>query len=186
MGSLVKIEDRKVTPMFYRKRPVVTLRQVDEFHGRPRNTAARNFYKNRKHFVKEEDFFEVPYEEYSQLFDSTKFVESKANDGTNFVPSKGGSRVPMIFLTETGYLMLVKSLTDDKAWAIHRDMVKVYFNKKQPPKPLTAEEVEAFNADVLELGTKATALKHGRSESTVRKFTAETRAAKAEQVSLFQ
>ena len=186
MGSLVRIEDRKVKPMFYQKRPVVTLPQVDEFHGRPTGTAKRNFRANRKHFIQDRDFFEVPYEEYSKLFDPTKFVGSKTIDGTKFVPSKGGSRVPMIFLSETGYLMVVKSLTDEKAWAIHRAMVETYFNKRQGYKKPTPEEIEAFNADVLVLGTKATALKYGRSESTIKKYTPDTRASKVVQLTLFE
>ncbi|WP_217807258.1 hypothetical protein [Methylomagnum ishizawai] len=37
----------------------------------------------------------------------------------------------MIVLTETGYLMLVKSFTDDLAWQVQRQLVKVYFRAKQ-------------------------------------------------------
>jgi len=174
MGSLVKVEGRKIQARFFHKRAVLTLPQVDDFHGRPRGTAKRNFRINRKHFVEGQDYFEATFEEWNELFGGTNFVPPK--------PTKGGHRGSMILLTLTGYMMLVKSLTDDKAWAIHRALVYAYFAKRQGYKKPSLEEVEAFNADVLELGTKATALKHGRSESTVRKFTAETRAAKAEQV----
>jgi len=186
MGSLIKIVDRKVAPLFYKKRPVVTLPQVDEFHGRSAGTAGRNFRANRKHFIKDEDFFEVPYEEYNQLFDSTKSVGSNTNDRVKFTQSKGGPRVPMIFLSETGYLMVVKSLTDDKAWAIHRALVKCYFNKKEPNKPLTSEEIEAFRTRIAAGGgTLEVAREFGRAASTVKKFTITERAARAGQLQLF-
>lgn len=184
----VVVADRKVLPLFYRGRPVVTLPQVDEFHGRPKNTAKRNFWSNRKHFIPELDFFEVPFEEYSQLLTGRISSGQSAVDGTNFVPSKkakGGSRVPMIFLTETGYLMVVKSLSDDKSWSIHRALVMGYFKKRQPNRPATDAEIAAIRADVVSLGTTATAQKYGRSRTFVKVCTTEVRRAKAEQLSLF-
>ncbi|MBA3006154.1 MAG: ORF6N domain-containing protein [Desulfocapsa sp.] len=204
MAKPVKIEDRKVTPMFYQGRPVVTLRMVDEFHGRVERTALRNFKTNRKHFIEGEDFFMVPYEEWKELLGGGTAVRNsyggpgkkEAGESTKFVGSRGGiagrnssrdkQRNPMIFLTETGYLMVVKSLTDDKAWAIHRAMVKAYFNKRMGYKKPTDEEIAAFNTDILTLGTKGTAEKYSRSESCIKKYTTETRAGRAVQLSLFE
>ncbi len=181
MAKPVKIEDRKVTPMFYQGRPVVTLRMVDEFHGRVERTALRNFNTNRKHFIDGEDFFMVPYEEWKELLGGGTATRNSCS-----FTQDTGQRNPMIFLTETGYLMVVKSLTDDKAWAIHRAMVKAYFNKRLGYKTPTAEEIAAFNADILFLGTKGTAEKYGRSESCIKKYTAKTRAGRAVQLSLFE
>ena len=72
-------------------------------HHRPDGTAKRNFDNNRKHFVSSVDFFKIPMKEFS----------------TNIVPNsyKGGNPNNLVtILTETGYLMLVKSFTDDLAW----------------------------------------------------------------------
>lgn len=112
MGSMVKVLDRKVPTVFFHKRAILTLPQVDDFHGRPQGTAKRNFRANREHFIEGEDFFEATYEEWNQLFGGTNFVPPKA--------TKGGHRGSMILLTLTGYMMLVKSLTDDKAQPLYR------------------------------------------------------------------
>lgn len=41
----------------------------------------------------------------------------------------------LVLLTESGYLMLVKSFTDDLAWDVQRKLVKSYFNRKKPMSP---------------------------------------------------
>lgn len=43
---------------------------------------------------------------------------------TDFV---GSNAKEIILITEQGYLMLVKSLTDDLAWEVQRKLVKSYF-----------------------------------------------------------
>lgn len=190
MASLVKIEDRKVAPVFFNNRPIVTLPQVDEFHGRPKNTAARNFSHNRKHFIEGEDFFEATYEEWNQLFGGTNIVPPKETNGTtNFVvpKTKGGHRGSMILLTLTGYMMLVKSLNDEKAWQIHRALVTAYFMKRQVKPPLTDNERDTIRVRFLaaEESIGEIARSVGRARSTVQRVTSDLRAARAGQLSLF-
>ena len=95
---------------------VVTFKEVDEVHDRPNGTAKRNFNENKHRFIEGEDYFEITRKEF----------------GTNFVPNeslKGNPKLLTTLLTETGYLMLVKSFTDDLAWKVQRELVKSYFNK---------------------------------------------------------
>ena len=186
MKGLVIILDRKVRPAFYHGRTIITLPQIDDFHNRPQGTAKRNFRINRKYFIEGEDFFEATYEEWTQLFGGTNFVPPKAIGSDNLSPpksEKGGHRGSMILLTLTGYMMLVKSLNDDKAWQIHRALVNAYFAKKQANRPASSVELEAINADILALGTKRAAHKYGRSETFIKDHTREQRATKAEQLS---
>lgn len=76
------------------------------------------FYTYRKRFIEGEDFFSIPYSEFS-----TKFVLNS---------SKGGNpNVSVILVTKSGYLMLVKSFTDDLAWDVQRQLVNNYFNSHQ-------------------------------------------------------
>jgi len=99
----------------YRNQRVVTLREVDTLHGRVEGTARRNFNDNRKHFIEGEDFF------------VRNSYEAKTEFG---ITAPNG----LTLLTESGYLMLVKSFTDDLAWQVQRQLVKHYFRGKVSPK----------------------------------------------------
>lgn len=103
---------------------VITLRDVDNLHQRPNGTARRNFNENRKHFIEKEDFFVRNSHEASIEFGL------KAPNG-------------LILLTESGYLMLVKSFTDDLAWQVQRQLVKAYFKAKELV-PQTQEDILIF------------------------------------------
>ncbi|MBR1530015.1 MAG: ORF6N domain-containing protein [Oscillospiraceae bacterium] len=95
---------------------VVTLKDIDTVHGRPEGTAKRNFKANRKHFIEGEDFFKVCADEIR----TNKICE---------ISSKTHSDI--ILITETGYLMLVKSFTDELAWKVQRELVNGYFRTQQ-------------------------------------------------------
>ncbi len=120
-NALVKIMGKEVSRIEYRNEPVITFRMMDELHERPEGTAKRNFNQNQEKFIEGEDFFEVPFSEWSLI---TAVRNSYGGQDT-------GQRNPMKFLTQTGYLMLVKSFTDDLAWQVQRELVKCYFAVKQ-------------------------------------------------------
>lgn len=94
---------------------VVTFKDIDELHCRPEGTAARNFRANRERFIIGDDYSHL-YNEKASEFAATNFV------GTN--PAKTRE---LVLLTESGYLMLVKSFTDDLAWKVQRQLVNSYF-----------------------------------------------------------
>ncbi|NCE63727.1 ORF6N domain-containing protein [Pseudoflavonifractor sp. 524-17] len=94
----------------YKGQRVVTLKEIDAVHERPEGTAGRNFYTNKKHLIEGVDYFQLTYEEAR----STDFVERPNSQG-------------LTLITESGYLMLVKSFTDDLAWTVQRQLVNVYF-----------------------------------------------------------
>lgn len=99
----------------YKGQRVVTFRDIDIIHQRPEGTASRNFKANRKHFIEGEDFFFV------------KSTELENYENLSFeIPKRG-----IILLTESGYLMIVKSFTDDLAWNVQRKLVNSYFKIKE-------------------------------------------------------
>ena len=111
----------------YHEQRVVTFKDIDLVHGRPEGTASRNFKANRNHFIENEDYFIVKPSDFQK--DEIRLSEIN-NRGTTL-------------LTESGYLMLVKSFTDDLAWSVQRQLVNSYFRlKKQAKISLDVEEMK--------------------------------------------
>jgi len=98
---------------------VVTFRDIDDAHGRPSGTAKRNFQQNRKRFVEGEDYSLITRENLKGR-----------NSPIGNIPPKG-----ITVLTESGYLMVVKSFTDDLSWDVQRRLVKSYFRQKPENAP---------------------------------------------------
>ena len=92
----------------YRGQRVVTLKEIDAVHERPEGTARKRFNDNKKRFIEGIDYFVRNPDEAMKEFGIT------APNG-------------LTIITESGYLMLVKSFTDDLAWAVQRQLVSVYF-----------------------------------------------------------
>lgn len=107
----ITINNTDISVKEYRGKRVVTLKEIDQCHGRPDGTASRNFRNNRQHFVEGEDYFIVKPSDIQN--DEIRRTEIN-NRGT-------------VLITESGYLMLVKSFTDDLAWDVQRQLVNSYF-----------------------------------------------------------
>lgn len=121
MNKLIKIGNQEISEKEFRGQRVVTFKDIDLVHERPEGTAKRNFNTNAKHLIKDEDYFII------------KPIDAEKYDiRTLEIPNRG-----LTLLTEQGYLMLVKSFTDDLAWTVQRQLVNNYFNKR---KSLTATE----------------------------------------------
>lgn len=111
----ISVCDRELEIKEYDGKRVVTFKDIDEVHRRREGTAKNNFQKNRKHFVENEDYYIVKK-------DLLKVVKSNFYD----IPSRG-----LTVLTETGYLMLVKTFRDDLSWEVQRRLVNAYFSAKE-------------------------------------------------------
>lgn len=121
MNELVHIENVDISIKEYKGQRVVTFKDIDKVHGRPDGTARKRFSDNRQHFIENEDYFIVK----PQDLENTELSE-KRTSGIDEVNPRGTA-----FLTEQGYLMLVKSFTDDLAWKVQRQLVNGYFRTKQ-------------------------------------------------------
>lgn len=117
MNDIVKINNHDVTAKEYNGLRIVTFKDIDMVHERPDGTAKRNFNENKKHFIKDTDYFIVRASEIrtNKIMD----ISDKAHQD-------------MVFITESGYLMLVKSFTDDLAWEVQRQLVNAYFKTVKP------------------------------------------------------
>lgn len=116
MNELVHIENVDISIKEYKGQRVVTFKDIDKVHGRPAGTANKRFLDNKEHFILGEDYFIVSNSEIrkSQLF-----------------PISNNDYTDKALVTEQGYLMLVKSFTDDLAWKVQRQLVNGYFRTKQ-------------------------------------------------------
>lgn len=131
MNNVVRLtineQTREIEVKEYAGQRVVTFRDIDELHRRPEGTAGRNFRQNRHRFIEGTDFFEL-----DQPDEIRRLGLERPQGG---VPEK------IILITESGYLMLVKSFTDDLSWEVQRALVNSYFRAKEQ-RPLT--QVEAL------------------------------------------
>ena len=116
MNDLSNIDIPKIK--IWNDQRVVTFNDIDKVHKRPEGTASRNFKSNRKHFIKDVDYFLITRDIFNGRNPS---IKEKLNIET--IPPKG-----ITLFTETGYLMLVKSFQDDLSWKVQRILVSSYFN----------------------------------------------------------
>ena len=108
----VIINNTRVPVKEYRGERVVTLKEVDAVHERPEGTARRNFNANRDHLIDGVDYFQICADEI------------RTHKIMNISPK---AHEDITLITESGYLMLVKSFTDDLAWTVQRQLVNSYF-----------------------------------------------------------
>ena len=112
MNEVLNICGTELRIKRYSNQRVVTFKDIDAVHQRPAGTARKRFNDNKKHFIEGEDFFIVT----PQSLEKSRMSE-KRTSGIDKVNLRGTT-----FITESGYLMLVKSFTDDLAWEVQRKL----------------------------------------------------------------
>lgn len=118
MNEIIKINNHDVTEKEYNGLRIVTFKDIDTVHERAYGTARKRFNDNKKHFIEGTDFFVI--NQPSEI--RTLGIERP----------QGGVPEKVTLITESGYLMLVKSFTDDLAWEVQRQLVNSYFKKVKP------------------------------------------------------
>lgn len=118
--EIVKVGKSNLNVKTWKNQRVVTFVDIDRVHQRPQGTAGRNFRENKDYFKINEDYFVLkPSDIENDEFRLSGISKSEINNrGTYFV-------------TEIGYLMIAKSLTDPKAWKVQRDLVNSYFKLQE-------------------------------------------------------
>lgn len=111
MSNIVKINNNSIQIKEFKGQRVVTFKDIDIVHQRPEGTARRNFNENKHRFIEEVDYF------IRNSYEAKEEYKITAPNG-------------LVLITESGYLMLVKSFTDDLAWEVQRQLVNSYFRAK--------------------------------------------------------
>lgn len=117
MNGIIKIEDTEMQIREYNGQRVVTFKDIDTVHCNKKDTAKRNFSRNKKHFIEDIDFVMVTREKLKRDDLSLLNID---------VPTRG-----ITLLTESGYLLIAKSFTDDLSWEVQRQLVNGYFKVKE-------------------------------------------------------
>lgn len=130
-GTAIKIKE-------YQGKRVVTFKDIDTVHKRREGTASRNFNQNRDRFIEDVDFFKI------------KITDNEIRSQFGISPNAGGT---VMLITETGYLMLVKSFTDDLAWKVQRELVDRYFRARAEPEEQTMQEIIDNNIPTVVVAT---------------------------------
>lgn len=156
MSNLVEINNVELSVKEFNNLRVVTFKDIDKVHYRPEGTAKRNFTTNKKYLVKDEDYFIIKPSDFKKDEIRTSGIYQVNPRGTTFI-------------TETGYLMLVKSFTDDLAWKVQRQLVSSYFKTKetefnnQDISPLISS-ITSLSAQMITLTEEMTKLKESQNK----------------------
>lgn len=118
MNEVITIENTEMQIKEYNGQRVVTFDDICAVHDCERKRLTKHFERKRKHFVKDEDYFEMTRKELNDLTSpNSKII--------------GNPNIKTYLFTESGYLMIVKCLDDDIAWDVQRQLVNAYFRVKE-------------------------------------------------------
>lgn len=167
MGELIHIGNSDISIKEYNGQRVVTFKDIDAVHGRPDGTARKRFNDNRNRFIEREDFFKISASEIrtAKLFD---------------IPDKATSDYAL--MTEQGYLMLVKSFTDDLAWDVQRQLVNGYFKTREKVKRALSPELQMLQGLLSQMVEKELADKERDRQILIAKETADKAVATTESI----
>lgn len=126
MGNIVEVNGADLQVKMWNGQKVVTFTDIDKVHDRPEGTARKRFNDNKEHLIENEDYFKIRKSDVLMSEKQTLGIE---------VPNRG-----ITVLTESGYLLLVKSFTDDLAWKVQRQLVNSYFKFKEITEALQPTE----------------------------------------------
>ena len=116
--NLIKIENKEMTIKEWNGERVVTAYDIAELHERDVKRVNEQFKNNKDKLILGEDYFVLKRDEISKSLISTlEKLPPNLNE--------------LILFTESGYLMLVKTFTDDLSWKIQKMLVKSYFALKK-------------------------------------------------------
>ena len=117
-NEIITINNVELGIKEYKKERVITAWDIAKVHGREVKRINEIFKNNIDKFILKEDYFFLTPNEFSGSFKTAQ----------DFIPNNV-KEIPLF--TESGYLMLVKTFTDDLSWEIQRQLVKGYFKLKE-------------------------------------------------------
>lgn len=145
MQEYLKINDYELLIKEYRGQRVVTTKDIAKAHNKTIKGVNQQLERNKEHLIENEDYFILTKE------------ESKVTgcDFEKYFTSNSQKKVHLI--TESGYLLLVKSFVDKLSWTIQRQLLNTYFKMKQlaeqnESQPIQTGQIQSL--DIMEMMIK--------------------------------
>lgn len=128
-SNLIAIADKEIELKEYNGERIVTAWDIAELHERDVREVTQNFKNVKDKMILNEDYFLIPKENISE---SKILIQ-------DFIPNNVKE---IILYTESGYLLLTKTFTDERSWNIQRQLVKSYFKLKELKEKVESGEIE--------------------------------------------
>ena len=129
MNNKMIILNEEIEIKEYNGERVITAWDIARLHGRDVREITQNFNYVKEKMILNEDYFIISKENISE---SKILIQ-------DFIPNNVKE---IILFTESGYLLLAKTFTDEKSWNIQRQLVKSYFKLKELKEKVEAGELE--------------------------------------------
>lgn len=129
MDNKMIILNEEIEIKEYNGERVITAWDIARLHGRDVREITQNFNYVKEKMILNEDYFIISKENISE---SKILIQ-------DFIPNNVKE---IILFTESGYLLLTKTFTDEKSWNIQRQLVKSYFKLKELKEKVKAGEIE--------------------------------------------
>lgn len=130
MNEIIIINNEKIEVKEYEGLRVVTAWDIAKVHKREVKTINQSFKLVKDKMIENEDYF---------IIEKSEKLRSENLTLKNLWDNAPAAKEIILF-TESGYLMLVKTFTDDLSWNIQRQLVKTYFRFKEAQKSLTVPQ----------------------------------------------
>jgi hypothetical protein len=122
MNNVIKLNNGEIRIIEWNGERVVSTKDIAKLHGLDVKVINRKYRRNKKYFMKEVDYYEV-----------TKDDLTGDKNGTGGVIREmlhRNSAEYILLITESGYLNFVKTINDDIAWGIWKQLKEIYFQVK--------------------------------------------------------
>ena len=129
----------------YNNERVITAWDISRLHGRDVREITQNFNYVKEKMILNEDYFIISKENISE---SKILIQ-------DFIPNNVKE---ITLFTESGYLLLAKTFTDERSWNIQRKLVKSYFKLKELKEKVETGELEIRTTQSKEINDKPTEL----------------------------
>lgn len=124
--QVISIANSDLTIIEHQGQRVVTLAMVDQVHQRPEGTARKRLNDNRERFIEGKHLYKICASEFRTRFPGV--ISERATEDVTL-------------LTQRGYLLLVKSFTDDLSWQVQDMLVDGYFEGRHLASPPVTQRI---------------------------------------------